>query len=179
MSSYPSADPILSPKRHPMPGDIGLVRIPGYMGWLIAFGQLLLGDASKYTHAFIVIDDHRSISASPGGAGWDNLTTYISLGAAFGRNVPLTLNQRLRIVTEATALLGTPYSFLDYVAIALHRFKIRPKFIEKRVTDSGHMICSQLVDQCYLRAGIHLFADGRLSQDVTPGDLANILIEDW
>ena len=179
MSSEASTKPILTTKRHPLPGDIGLVRIPGRMGWLIAFGQLLLGDASKYTHAFIVINDQHSISASPGGAGWDNLNTYIGHGAAFGRNIPLTTDQRVRIVAEAEALLGTPYSFLDYLALGLHRFKIRPKFIEKRVTDSGHMICSQLVDQCYLRAGIHLFSDGRLSQDVTPGDIANILIEDW
>ena len=178
MSMAPSTEPT-SIKRKPQPGDIGLVRIPGYVGWLIAFGQLLLGDASKYTHAFIVIDDKHSISASPGGAGWDNLDTYISHGAAFGRNIPLTSEQRELIVESAVLLLGTPYSFLDYLAIGLHRFKIRPKFIEKRVTDSGHMICSQLVDQCYLRAGIHLFEDGRLSQDVTPGDIANVLIEAW
>ena len=87
--------------------------------------------------------------------------------------------QRVRIVAEATALLGTPYSFLDYLALALHRFKVRPKCIEGRVTDSGHLICSQLVDQVYLAAGIHLFADGRMSQDVTPGDIANVLIEAW
>ena len=178
MSSDTSTEPVLL-KRPPKPGDIGLVRIPGYMGRLIAFGQLLLGDASKYTHAFIVIDEKHSISAAPGGAGWDNLDTYISHGAAFGRNIPLTTEQRARIIIAAESLLGTPYSFLDYLAIGLHRFKIRPKFIEKRVTDSGHMICSQLVDQCYLRAGVHLFADGRLSQDVTPGDIANVLIEDW
>ena len=179
MSTTPSTEPVPLVKRKPKPGDIGLVRIPGYMGWLIAFGQLLMGDASKYTHAFVVIDEKHSISASPGGAGWDNLETYMSHGSAFGWNIPLTPDQRAQIVAAAESLIGTPYSFLDYLALALHRFKIRPKFIEKRVTDSGHMICSQLVDQCYLRAGIHLFEDGRLSQDVTPGDLANVLIEAW
>jgi hypothetical protein len=33
------------------------------------------------------------------------------------------------------------------------------------------MICSQLVDTILCRAGYHLFADGRLPQDVTPGAL--------
>ena len=163
----------------PKPGDIGLVRIPGIAGWFIALGQLLLGDASRYTHAFIVVDGGRAISAQPKGAGYDNLTTYIELGAVFARNIPLTLEERTRIVMGATNLLGTPYSFLDYLALALHRFKIRPKFVERYITASRHMICSQLVDQVYLAAGIHLFSDGRLSQDVTPGDIANVLIEEW
>ena len=167
------------PKRAPLPGDIGLVRIPGIAGWFIALGQLLLGDASRFSHAFIVVDGTRALSAQPRGAGYDSLQTYISLGAAFGRGIPLTPEERTRIVMAATNLLGTPYSFLDYFALALHRFRIRPKFVERYVTNSGHMICSQLVDQVYLRAGVHLFADGRLSQDVTPGDIANVLIEEW
>ena len=163
----------------PLPGDIGLVRIPGIVGWFIALGQLILGDASRFTHAFIVVDDHRAFSAQPKGAGYDNLQSYIAHGAAFGRHIPLTPEERVRIVMAATSLLGTKYSFLDYFALALHRFHIRPKFVERYVTDSGHMICSQLVDRVYLKAGIHLFSDGRLSQDVTPGDLANVLIEEW
>jgi hypothetical protein len=43
------------------------------------------------------------------------------------------------------------------------------------IADSGHLICSQLVDLCYLRAGAHLFDDGRLPGDVTPGDLWKLL----
>ncbi len=33
------------------------------------------------------------------------------------------------------------------------------------------MICSQLVDQSYQDAGVHLFSDGRWSGYVTPGAL--------
>ena len=39
------------------------------------------------------------------------------------------------------------------------------------------MICSQLVDQCYLEAGIHLYDDGRDPGDVTPADLAELVSE--
>jgi hypothetical protein len=37
------------------------------------------------------------------------------------------------------------------------------------------MICSQLVDEAYLRAGVHLFDDGRDPGDVTPGDLLYVI----
>jgi hypothetical protein len=37
------------------------------------------------------------------------------------------------------------------------------------------MICSQLVDQCYQDAGVHLFADGRWPGDVTPADLYRLI----
>jgi hypothetical protein len=46
------------------------------------------------------------------------------------------------------------------------------------VADEGHLICSQLVDEAYLRAGVHLFDDGRLPGDVTPGDLWWLLQRD-
>ena len=163
----------------PLPGDIGLYRIPGIGGFLIGLGQLLLGDASRYTHAFVVVDDFRAVAAQPSGARYDYLEQNYPKAIFSTGKLPLTDGQRLLLVIEATKLLGTPYSWLDYVAIGLHRFHIRPRFIERYVTDSGHMICSQLVDEVYKRAGIQLFNDGRLPQDVTPGDIANVLIEEW
>jgi len=163
----------------PLPGDIGLYRIPGIGGFLIGLGQLLLGDASRYTHAFVVIDDNRAIAAQPSGARYDYLVQDYPGAIYSTRKLPLTDGQRLLLVIEATKLLGTPYSWLDYVAIGLHRFHIRFGFIERYIQDSGHMICSQLVDEVYKRAGIALFSDGRLPQDVTPGDIANVLIEEW
>jgi hypothetical protein len=37
------------------------------------------------------------------------------------------------------------------------------------------MICSQLVDFCYAKAGVRLFADNRWEGYVTPADLAGLL----
>jgi len=59
-------------------------------------------------------------------------------------------------LTLSRNLTGPPGWLLDYVA------------------GTGHIICSQLVDQCYLDAGVHLFDDGRFVGDVTPGDLAHV-----
>ena len=163
----------------PLPGDIGLYRIPGIGGFLIGLGQLLLGDGSRYTHAFIVVDDFRAIAAQPSGARYDYLEQNYPQAIYSTGRIPLTDAQRVSIVAEATKLLGTPYSWLDYLSIGLYRFHIRFGFIERYIQDSGHMICSQLVDEVYKRAGIALFSDGRLPQSVTPGDIADVLTEVW
>ena len=81
---------------------------------------------------------------------------------------------RLRVVQHAHRLLGTPYSFLDYLALGLHHLLPGARvtaWARDRVQDSGHLICSAYVDRVYDHAGIHLYDDGRLSGDVTPSDL--------
>jgi hypothetical protein len=165
--------------KQPRPGDFGLTRIGGFVGWWIGMGQLITGDASRYTHAFIVLDDETVIEAMPGGALITPLSEYYPGRAVFS-TLDLTDEQRVKIVEEGRALKGIPYSFLDYLALALAHFGFKPKRLRKYITTKGHMICSQLVDEVYRRAGVHMFNDGRLPQDVTPGDLANYLIErDW
>lgn len=72
---------------------------------------------------------------------------------------------------NGTELVGVPYSFLDYLSLTLLHLGLPRRLTARRVTDSGHMICSQLVDTVLCRAGYHLFDDGRLPQDVTPGAL--------
>jgi uncharacterized protein YycO len=169
-----------TPKKYtPRPGDIGLTRIGGLTGVLVSLGQFILRDASRYTHVFVVLDNGEVIEAMPGGAiispldKYAGTTKYGSPLAAY-LDIKLTPEQREAIVREARQLEGVPYSFRDYVALALERLGIHWKWIENRVTDSGHMICSQLADEAYKRAGVHLFEDGRLSQKVTPGDLTYV-----
>ena len=69
------------------------------------------------------------------------------------------------------------YSAADYFAIAAYRFKvgILVPGLKAYVGSSKHMICSQLVDQCYQYAGVQLFDDKRWPGYVTPGDLADLL----
>jgi hypothetical protein len=167
----------------PRPGDFGLTKIGGFTGWWIGLGQFITGDASRYTHAFIVLDGNQVIEAMPGGAIISPLEKYLGANddgtpkAVFSRLEDLTDEQRQIIIREARKAEGIPYSFLDYLSLALLHFGFKPKKLRKRITDSGHMICSQLVDHYHCVAGYHMFNDGRLSQDVTPGDLANFLIE--
>lgn len=161
------------------PGDIGLTRIGGVLGFFVSLGQHLAGDSSRYTHAYIVLDDNTVIAAQPGGARIDPLSDYDNKSVYLQRD--LTDEQRATIVYEARSLEGLHYSFLDYLAIALARFGIKPKWLQNFIANKGHMICSQLCDEVYRRAGIHLFNDGRLPQEVTPGDLLYVLAgeQDW
>jgi hypothetical protein len=92
----------------------------------------------------------------------------------------LRLNDYERHVIASTgfSLIDTPYSFLDYASIALAAFHIRPRVVRDFVANSDHMICSQLVDFAYDMAGVHLFDDGRIPGDVTPGDLYRLLADE-
>lgn len=155
------------------PGDIGLTRIGGVLGFFVSLGQHLAGDSSRYTHAYIVLDDETVIAAQPGGARIDKLSDYKN--KAIYIQLDLTDEQRASIVAEARSLEHLPYSFLDYLAIAIARLGIKPKWLKRYIANTGHMICSQLCDEVYRRVGIHLFNDDRLPQEVTPGDLLYVL----
>jgi hypothetical protein len=155
----------------PQPGDFGVTKITGIGGKLIWLGQALIGSRSRYEHAFIVgLRPGSVIEAEPGGAS----VGFLPAEAAYS-HFPLTNVQRLAIVNAAVGLIGTPYSWLDYVAIAAERLRLPSKRLRRYVGASGHQICSQLVDEAYRRAGVALFADGRSPGSVTPGDLAKLI----
>lgn len=167
----------------PQPGDYGLCSIDGPVGRLIELGQGMLGDGFRqWEHAFIVTeaenDTHpgqvEAIAAFPGGAA---RVHYPVDGPLYSSgHIPLTDAQRADIVRAAEHYLGTPYSAADYLAIAAHHWHLPGSVLLKDyVASSNHMICSQLVDRCYLDAGIHLFTDGRWPGYVVPLDLADLL----
>ena len=155
--------------KDPLPGDFGLTSIPGGVGFLIRVGQWLNGNGFKnYEHAFVYLDDGTILEAMPGGAIISDPAKYASVRVS---TVVLTAEQRADIVKYARELVGVPYSFLDYFAIAAKRFHLPVPFLTARVVKSGHMICSQIVDYADSMAGVHLFKDGRLPNLVTPAEL--------
>jgi hypothetical protein len=68
-------------------------------------------------------------------------------------------------------MVGTPYSFLDYVAIAAHRFHLPIPGLKRFIASTRHEICSALVDEVYRRAGFALFSDARWPGYVVPAAL--------
>lgn len=157
----------------PQPGDIGLTRINGVLGKFVYLAQWFNGDRSPWTHAFIVLPDGLLMEAQPRGARIAPLTPYDDREVVYV-SPELSQGQRDLIVEEALKLEGTPYSFADYFALFLQRVGWCRGITRSYVKSSGHMICSQLCDEVYRRSGIHLFDDGRLSQEVTPGDLGTL-----
>jgi len=159
----------------PQAGDFACVSMGGAGGRLVGLGERLCGDAfTQYQHAFVYIGDQRIVEAEPGGAVAAALGGYGSMVWSTGK-IPMTADQRLAVCAAARGYIGTQYSWLDYMAIALHRLHVPAPGLKGYIGSTGHLICSQLVDQCYADAGVHLFADGRWPGFVTPADLAGVI----
>lgn len=154
----------------PRPGDYLVIATGGFLGAVIR-----LGTRARYNHAAVVVEDGLAVEASVYGA---RLTPIAGSGwtlIADNAVEPRTEEQRAAVVAAARQVIGTPYGFLDIVALGLVALGLRWSYLEARVAREDRLICSQLVDAAYLRAGVHLFDDGRASQSVTPGDLADRL----
>lgn len=169
----------------PQPGDWAVCSVGGPGGKLIELGEYLNGDGFvPYEHAFIYIGGGLILQAEPGGS---DIVPYTERGAELWSSgkIPLTAAQRAQVPVLARQLKGIPYSWLDYAALAGHRLHVPglpvwpgphgPVTLKGFIADSGHEICSQLVDTFMLRLGIHLFKDGRWPGYVTPADLAELL----
>jgi cell wall-associated NlpC family hydrolase len=157
----------------PSVGQFGVTRIHGLTGRLIEVGQRLIGSGSRFTHAFVVVADGWVVQAEPGGARLVPLSSVVGGRDTLYSDLALTDEQRQVIRIKALRLAHTPYSYLDYLAIAARRL-FGVSFLERYVEDSGHMICSQLVDEVFREAGIELFP-ARIPGDVVPGDLARLI----
>jgi hypothetical protein len=152
----------------PNPGDIGLVAIRGRAGRAIRFGQWLVGDGwSDYQHAFVYIGGGEVIEAMPDGARRAAVPTmagpvaYLRCPEQYGRAV----------AEAAIGFIDVPYSFTDYLAIALHRVRIPAPHLRAYIETSRRLICSQLCDRAAEIGGWHLFQDRRWHGHVTPGAL--------
>jgi len=165
-------------------GDFFCRSMDSWEGPLIRFGQFLNGDgARQYEHAGLCIavkdDKVTTIEAQPGGARYFTYTIE-KASEWLWSDFELSASQREAIVFQAKLLRGCPYNWLDYVAIAAHRLHVPglASWSAGRVQNESRLICSQLVDLAYRRAGVNLFTDGRLPQSVTPGDLSGLILHD-
>lgn len=172
---------------NPLPGDFFLVSFDGrnpnlsdpkhwaMNGGLIRIGQWLNGDGfSQYEHAAIYIGGGQIIEAQSSGVAYANVSRYQSLDTFWSTGILVpNAGQRSAIVAAARGYVGTPYSWPDYAALAAKRLHLGPLVpgLKAYVADTGHMICSQVVDQCWHDAGIELFTDDRWPGYVTPGSL--------
>lgn len=182
----------------PLPGTIGLTQISGQVGIAIRIGQWLVAklsidrtatllrnqgllagteddDWADYQHAFVYLGDGKLIEAEPGGARIADVSEYTTGGKTvyWCGNIAAeyTETQLQAVANYAEALQGTPYSFLDYFAIAAHALHLPVPLLKWYIGRTKHLICSQLCDYAYEEAGLHLFNDGRWPGFVDPLDL--------
>lgn len=157
----------------PQPGDFFVARSVGPFSWLTR-----LVTRSHYAHAGFFVTAGTVVEAEPGGARltpWSHFTGKVVRTSAGVPGFELTDDQRRHAAAVGMSLVGTPYGFLDLLCIGLLQFGVRPRWVRNRVRRSDRLICSQLVDLARLALGSHLFDDGRLPQDVSPGDLADLI----
>jgi hypothetical protein len=155
----------------PQPGMIGLTSISGRVGKAIELGQWLNGEGfATWEHAFVLLPGNQILEAEPGGALIRELH-YSDVYWCEGiyNLLPPENNIPLGIVAEG--LKGIKYSFLDYGALSAHRLHIPAPNLRGYISSTGHMICSQMCDEFYLRLGAHIFTDDRWNGDVTPASL--------
>lgn len=153
------------------PGMIGLVPMAGSGGRLIRLGQWANGDGfSDFEHALVALPGNMIIEAEPGGARIVPLR-YTTVHWCEGIYGLLAGVDPAVIDVKARQLKGVPYSWLDYGALTAHRLHVPAPGLREFVASSGHLICSQLADELYLRLGAHIFQDGRWPGYCTPGSL--------
>jgi hypothetical protein len=168
------------------PGTIIFGPIGGFIPGVfpVGAGELLLKAATKETwkirHVLVAIGDGTAVQAMPHGAERITLDAKHWTSEYIYVLPKYVQDQAGRVAEAALSLIGTPYSFLDYGALALHAidpvWRIAPHATDSQplaryIQSTGHMICSQLADECMKRADFHVFADGRLPQDVMPSAL--------
>jgi hypothetical protein len=200
------------------PGDIGFGPIHGGAGLLVSAGQLLLGEGFRVgdldiRHVFVVTgnlatekpalwwgEGPTAVEAMPGGARevalgddrWTDQYAYVRLPEDYP-------GQARDAAAIARAMIGTPYSFASYAALAAWRFGIKAKRLETWIDrrkppipfegngthrDNGtdgfvslpyEAICSVLADQAWSLTGKKIM-EGVAHQCVTPGALAGRLL---
>jgi hypothetical protein len=156
----------------PSPGDIGLVRIHGAAGVGIRAAQWANGDGfADYEHAFGMVDAETLLEAEPGGSRLRPLSRYAGEPIMWLRCPDRSAAE---VATAYRGLVDVPYSLLDYGALALHRLHIPAPGLRAYIQDSGHAICSQLVDEGARRGGWQLFDDQRWEGYCTPGALRRL-----
>lgn len=166
----------------PLPGDFGLVG--GRYGSPIdrlAHWAIRLGTDSTVNHAFLYIGDGLIVEAESR-VRVAPVTEYRGITWSAGRLGRLTPDhaQRRAIAAAARSYAGQPYNWADIVAIALAQRRLG-RLVDgderwvRRISADPRPICSELVDRAYLKAGIHLFSDGRLPGLVSPADLLALL----
>lgn len=153
---------------------IGLTQISGRTGKLIRFGQWLNGEGfTSWEHAFVCLPGNLILEAEPGGAIIRPFH-YTGADVYWCENIYKLLPPGIsdaEFTRVGESLKGTPYSFLDYLALATHRLRIPGPFLKNYVQTSAHEICSQLSDDYYWRLGTQIFTDKRWPGYVTPASL--------
>lgn len=196
------------------PGAIGFGPIGGLARWPVWAGEALIGEGFtvgplKIEHVFVVtrvqphivptpgneVSEAFAVEALPSGARevpiydrWTSEYAYVQLPEDY-------VGQGEDAAAIARAMIGTPYSFASYAALAAWHWGVKTPRLEAWIdrrdedqtrwgTGSGQAaflpreaICSVLADQAWALTGKQVMPLGTPHQCVTPGALGAALLE--
>lgn len=175
----------------PQPGDLCVCKISGAGGIAIDLAEWFSGARafSHWDHVRIALGNGMVLQAEPGGA--QIIPHDPQPGELWSTGLPdlaLDATQQAQVWELGHQLQGTPYSALDYWALAAHRmdipdWKLWPDpaadglvTLQQYIQNSSHQMCSQLADYMRLRLGSHLFMDDRWPGYVTPWDIGHRIV---
>lgn len=166
---------------NPPIGLIGLAQSGGEVGKLIRAAEWLYTRPYKdwlspdneppWEHAFVSIGQGLIVEAEPGGARVAHASDHPGAYWCYGIYKLLVPGQACLVEDAAKKYVGVPYSFLDYAALIAHRLHAPVPGLRQYIASTGHMICSQLADQCYTDAHANIFTDHRWPGYISPMDL--------
>ncbi|MEC5149163.1 hypothetical protein [Cryobacterium sp. GrIS_2_6] len=145
-------------------GQIGLVRTRGPLGWLIRAVT-----RSPVNHVVVAVDEVLCIGAEKSGARIRPMTHF---GHIDWSSFALTDSERSGIVAWCEGIEGSPYSWIDDVAIGLEQImhERTPRWLLRRLSATKTLQCAALADAAYVYgAGIQVFEDRRYFGCVFPG----------
>lgn len=147
-------------------GQVGIIS--GKTGFWAPIIQVITN--SHYNHAVVAINETECVSAEPGGAIIRPISYYNTNNSIVWSHLDLH-NKHQLVANKARALVGTPYSWVDFVYAGLGAVlkEHTPQWIANRAANPHALICSQLCDLALQAGGIHLFKDERPPGGVTPG----------
>jgi uncharacterized protein YycO len=154
----------------PQAGDYFVCSTGTLSGWFIR-----LGTFSSKDHAGISLGGDRILEASPAkGVHEGSARQYPQI--AWNRHEGLTENERIAIVMIADSYVGLKYNFADIILLAFRQLglKLLIPFFKKQASSTKAFICSELVAECYRKAGRPIST--KPDYLVTPADLANRLM---
>jgi len=154
----------------PRPGDYIVVRTGGWAARLIR-----LVTRSRFNHAAIYIGGGQLIEATPRyGVRIAELAEYAGDLMWSNTAEPTLSAERESVVEFARAQLGEPYAWRADFVDGLAEFGLRWHLLARLPGGRRTVMCSQLVAEAGLQAGLTGWGCHRLSPAmVLPGDLAD------
>ena len=147
------------------PGQYVVFHSTGWGARLIQLGTL-----SYFNHTGVLDENLSLIEAQPGGVVVTPASEWQKRDDWVVSRIKLSDEESAQIVSCAKSYIGTPYGWLDIVALALVALGIRPKWLDNFAQRDDALVCSQLVAIAYDEADLTF--RGQDPWTVTPGDLA-------